>query len=397
MPRSKKPAAGSTLPAKKKKRQPGAIHPALKHLESACVSVDDDGRGSGESELEGLKGGRFMLHRVGPKSACQGRRLYLHTFHYSPSLDEIKELFGGGEFWIQIYENGSYSKGSPRIIIEGDPKIVTDNSPDKALDALPVSHDPVVNALMQTVVQFMDRMVEEIKELKGVVPASTGLNPEKIRELMNAATEAQLTNRLVLMATGGSDGSSAVDAESVAERRLKSLLDMFKMGIETGREGDGGGDGMGGLISRFAPLLEKMMVSPAVNAAVPTPAQTRTAPTAPIIDVTEAAVSPPTEKDREDLERKAQEFKTEMLFRKLQGGVGAMLDALESEVEYDDKQICGFIIAAVPVEELALVRTYLTFDKVRLLSQSNPQDQIALDGNKARIERILVELVSRVS
>lgn len=396
MPRSKKPSDGSTLPEKKKKRQSGSIHPALKHLESACVSVDDDGQGSGESELEGLKGGRFMLHRVGPKSACQGRRLYLHTFHYSPSLEEIKELFGGGEFWIQIYENGSYSKGSPRIIIEGDPKIVTDDSPEKALGTLPVSPDPVVNALMQTVVQFMDRMVEEIKDLKGIVPVSTGLTPEKIRELMNAATEAQLTNRLVLMATGGSDGSPSVDTEAVAERRLKALLDMFKMGIETGREGDGG-DGVGGLIGRFAPLLEKLMVSPAMNAVTPTKVPAQAAPTAPVIDVSGTAVSPPTEKDREDLERKAQEFKTEMLFRKLQGGVSAMLDALESEVEYDDEQICDFIIAAVPVGELALVRAYLTFDKVRLLLQSSPQDQIALDGNKGRIEGILVELASRAS
>jgi len=396
MPRSKNPADGSTSPKTKKKRQPGSIHPSLKHLESACVSVDSDGQGSGESELEGLTGTRFMLHRVGPKSACQGRRLYLHTFHYSPSLEEIKELFGGGEFWIQIYENGSYSKGSPRIIIEGDPKIVTEDSPEKALGTLPVSPDPIVNALMQTLMQFMDRMVEEIRELKGVAPVSTGLSPEKIRELMNAATEAQLTNRLILMATGGSEGSSAVEAESVTERRLKSLLDMFKMGIETGREGVGG-DGMGGLIGKFAPLLEKMMVSPAVNAVRPTAVPTQAAPVAPIVDVSQTAVSQPTEKDREDLERKAQEFKTEMLIQKLQSGVGSMLDALESEVEYDDKQVCDFIIAAVPVEELALVREYLTFDKVRLLSQSNPQDQIYLDMNRVRVKGVLVELMKRLS
>lgn len=399
MPRQKKTADGDTSTKKRKSTRKAPIHPALKHLEGACVSVDDDTQGQEESELGRGTGARFMLYRVGPKSVCQGRRLYLHTFHYSPSLEEIRELFGGGEFWIQIYENGAYSKGRPRIVIEGDPKVLKGDSPEKVLDALPVSPDPVVNVLMQTIVQFMDRMAEEIKELKGVAPASVGLNPEKIRELMNAATEAQLTNRLVLMATGAGEASAA-DTEAVAERRFKTMLDMFKMGIETGREGDSG-DGVGGLLNRFAPLLEKLMSSPAVAGAPATPAQVMpveqgggpSSPSAPVLNVSGKSDTLATEENRERFERETQGLKTQMLVERLQKGVSDMLDALESDVEYSNSQICGFILATVPKGELAHVQEHLTFDSIRILAQSNPQDQIALDGNRDRVEAVLAELV----
>jgi len=370
-------------------------------MQDACVSVDDGSQDLADSELANKTGERFMVYRVGPKSVTKGNRLFLHTFDYTPSLEEIKDLFGGGEFWVQVYSNGSYSKGSPRIAIEGDPKILKDNSPEKVLDSLPVSSDPVVNVLMQTVVQFMDRMVEEIKELKGVARTSTGLNAEKIKELMNVATEAQLTNKLVLMATGAGE-SSAADKEAIADRRLKALLDMFKMGIETGRESDGG-DESAGLLGKFAPLLEKLLASPLMGnvpgpglggIAMPPPSQN--IPSAPIIDVSGTSDASTIESHREKLESETQEYKTQMLVQNLLKGVSAMLDALESDVEYSDSQICDFIMAATPIEELSLVRTHLTFDKVRLLMQSNPQDQIALDSNKTRVDAILSELASKL-
>jgi hypothetical protein len=256
---------------------------------------------------------------------------------------------------------------------------------------------------MQTLMQFMDRMVEEIKELKAGSPVASGLNPEKVRELVNAATEAQLTNRLILMATGGGQ-ASPVDADEVAERRLKTMLEIFKMGIDTAKDGGGGegdGGGFGGLLNRFAPLLEKMVASSAMNAPIkpvgpPGQAAVDTIPTSPVIDVSEVSDPAAIEKDRENLEGQTQEFKTQMLVQRLQNGISAMLDAFESNNEYDDDQVCDFIMGAVSTEELALVRTYLTFNKVRLLSQSNPQDQIALDSNQARVEMVLAKLVSRL-
>lgn len=404
MPRQKT-TPDKEIPSKKKRPRKGSIHPSLGHLKASCLSVDDGTQDLAGSELSNATGERFMVYRVGPKSVTKGNRLFLHTFEYAPSIDEIKELFGGGEFWVQVYSNGSYSKGSPRIAIEGAPKILSETSAEKVLDTLPVSSDPVVNVLMQTLMQFMDRMVGEIKDLKAGSPVSSGLNPEKVRELMNAATEAQLTNRLIVMATGGGQASPA-DADEVAERRLKTMLDIFKMGIDTARDGGGGGGdgdggGFGGLLNRFAPLLEKLMTSPAMNAAIKPVAPhdqsaVDTVPTSPVIDVSEVADPAMIEKDRENLEGKTQEFKTQMLTQRLQDGIGAMLDAFESDHEYDDEQICDFIMGAVSTEELAFVRTYLTFDKVRLLAQSNPQDQIALDSNQARVEMVLAKLVSRL-
>lgn len=402
MPRQKKSPDKNT-PSKKKKPRKVSIHPKLAHLAGACIGVEDGTETLAESELAGLTADRCLLYRVGPKSVTNGKRVFLHTFGYYPEITEIKELFGGGEFWVQVYSDGGYAGGSPRIAIEGEPKLITESSPGKALDSLPSSSDPVVNVLMQTLMQFMDRMVEEIKELKAGSPVSSGLNPEKVRELMNAATEAQLTNRLVLMATGGGQ-ASPVDADEVAERRLKTMLDIFKMGIDTARDGGGdggGGGGFGGLLNRFAPLLEKLvansaMSSPSRPVVSPEAAGVKSIPTAPIIDVSEASDPAAIEKDRENLEGQTQEFKTQMLVERLQSGISAMLDALESGNEYDDGQICGFIMGAVPVEELALVRTYLTFEKVRMLVQSHPEDQIALDSHKARVEVVLAELSSRL-
>ena len=143
------------------------------------------------------------------------------------------------------------------------------------------------------------------------------------------------------------------------------------------------------------------MTSPAMTAAIKPGAPhdqsaVDTVPTSPVIDVSEVADPAMIEKDRENLEGKTQEFKTQMLTQRLQDGIGAMLDAFESDHEYDDEQICDFIMGAVSTEELAFVRTYLTFDKVRLLAQSNPQDQIALDSNQARVEMVLAKLVSRL-
>jgi hypothetical protein len=407
MSRNGKKIDDGASPKKKPRTRKPKIHPGLAHLASACVGIEDGTETLESSELAGVSADRCMLYRVGPKSVTNGRRVFLHTFGYYPEIDEIKEMFGGGEFWVQVYSNGGYAGGSPRIAIEGEPKLLKDGSPGGVLGALPSSSDPVVNVLMQTLVPFMDRMLGEIKELKSASAGSTGLNPEKIKELMNAATEAQLTNKLILMATGTGE-SSAADTEAIAERRLKALLDMFKMGIETGRDGDSG-DGAAGILGRFAPLLEKLITTPLTGnvnrpAHIPdrrpaavTPVGVQAAPEAPVIDVSKTIDPSVMEKDREKLEGETQEFKTQMLVQNLQKGISAMLDAIESEVEYDDKQICDFVMAVVPIGELSLVRTYLTFDKVRLLVQSNPQDQIALDGNQVRVEIVLAELVSRLS
>jgi hypothetical protein len=402
MPRQKK-TPDKNNPPKKKRPRKGSIHPKLAHLAGACIGVEDGAGTLAESELAGITADRCLLYRVGPKSVTNGKRVFLHTFGYYPEISEIKELFGGGEFWVQVYSDGGYAGGSPRIAIEGEPKLISESSPGKALDSLPSSSDPVVNVLMQTLMQFMDRMVEEIKELKADSPVASGLNPEKVRELVNAATEAQLTNRLILMATGGGQ-ASPVDADEVAERRLKTMLDIFKMGIDAARDGGDGettGGGFGGILNRFAPLLEKLVANSAMNAAIkpvgpPGQAVVDTIPTAPVIDVSEVSDPAAIEKDRENLEGKTQEFRTEMLIQRLRNGVSAMLDAFESDNEYDDEQICDFIMGAVPTEELALVRTYLTFDKVRMLSTSNAPDQIALDSNRDRVEIVLAKLVSRL-
>ena len=396
MPQSKPQADNGTPEKKPGRKRKGAIHPSLKHLESACIDVDDGGKNLGESELANSGGDRFMLYRVGPKDVTKGRRIYLHTFDYTPTLEEIQKLFGGGEFWIQVFSNNGYAQGSPRIAIEGEPKIVKAESAEKMLETLPTSSDPIVNVLMQ----FMERLVDQMQEIRTGNQQAGGLTPERLRELVAVAQESQLTNQLIGMATSGPQSGSP-DADAIAEKRFHSMLEVFKLGMETGRQSDGGGDTAGGLGS-FAPLLEKLLSSPLLNqnptaARQPGGSVERPGPAPVTATAAGAGDLAKLEADRAALESKVIEVRQDVLIQKLQRAIQTMLSAFEADVEYTDDQICGFVLQVLSVDEVRLVASYLTFEQVKAITVSLPEDQIALDNHKERVESILSELTKKFS
>jgi len=406
MPR-KQDSAGNGTPREKtrKKKKDQTIHPSLDHMRSACVSIDDGEQKLSESELANTSGDRFMLYRVGPKSITKGMRLYLQTFNYTPTLDEIKELYGGGEFWIQVFSNGSYAEGSPRIAIEGEPKVVQDVTPGKEIDALPQSSDPVVNILMQTVMQFQERIVAEIKDIRSMGAQSSGLTPDRLRDLIAVATEAQLTNQLVLMATGTGDKSADADREAMVDRRLKSTLEIFKMGFEAANQRDGG-DGSDGFLGSVGPLIEKIVSGPLMGNVPTDHADPRTGivtvpgQVAAADQATAAAIYPSqTEKDRIELEAKINENRKGAAVAKLRKAVCAMLDAFEADTDYKDEEVCRFVLKVVNPDELWAISQHarIDFDNVRGLMEHDPANQISLDDNRDRVEAILEMLATKYS
>ena len=397
MPTRKPP----TDPSGKKPRRSGArsktdLHPSLAHLKTISIAGADDPDGlSPELSSDSLN---YLIYRTGPKDITQGKRVYLTKTWEPPDAESIKKQFGGGEFYIHVQEGGRITKGSARIVIEGEPIVQSDNQADLKLSELPASSDPVVNALVRQFENVTERLLAEIQDLKAQRSGSSGggFDPDNFQRMIDIARRARYEDYAMKIGLGSEQSEAPTLTEDVINQRISAYMDMFSKGIEIGS---------GKEPTESNPLMEllaPMIASVIQKNQIPTAAQVPSALDKPAGGTASPGQGEPTrsgspydieiEKQRTELEEKTVEMKLEALAGKLVNAIRVMLDALEAEIQYTNLQVIGFIHKEISEPEIQIVKDRLTFDNVRMLMQQTPGDQISLDNNRERVESILSDL-----
>lgn len=375
------------------------LHPSLRHLTPIATPVDDQSLFPGGDLESGML--NYLIYRVGPKSITHGKRVYLDKQWEVPDAESLKARFGGGEFHVVVHADGRLVKGSARIVIEGEPKIESQAGDSAALGDLPVSSDPVVNMLVQQVERLTERLLTEMRDLKAErrQPRAddSAFNPENFKKMLSIARESRYTDMLMQTALGGESAAPTI-SEKVISDRLSSMLEMLKMGMEYGQDKEPAESE--GLMGLLAPLLQKILAGNAMQPPGVKPVETTnivTGNTAPVPSLaTGASDAVDIDKNRIELETNVTEMRMEVLFQKLSTAVSVMLSAIESDVDYSIDQIVEFIEKTISFDELKIIDSYLTFDNVRKLMVSEPDDQISLDNNRERVESILSAIRARL-
>jgi len=376
---------------RKQARDKAELHPALAHFGSGAEVVElSDDASLKDTELAGSDAVDILVFRTEPREYSGPPHQYLETYDTPPTLKLLRDRFGGGKYLIRVYKDGRFQKGAATIVIAGAPRVV----PVETIDKEPAPGETATGGQVSDVVLSMvermrTEMLEAIARITGDgQPKSAALDAAGLSELIDMANRKRLESQLL---TGLFPPVQTAPAESSSiSDFLKLGLEIFKAGAEFGPKE---ADGSTGMLGMLQPLLQKLLA--------PAPAEKPGAvlPIRAADDLAGAGTLPVHSADMSDVEAQRRQVEAQSsqarkaaVIEKMRSAVRLMLSAIESDVEYTDKEVCEKILQVISQPEIDTLGDGLTFDNVYGLMREEPEEQIVLDEHKESVTRILVLL-----
>ena len=371
---------------RKQARDKAELHPALAHFGSGAEVVElSDDASLKDTELAGSDAVDILVFRTEPREYSGPPHQYLETYDTPPTLKLLRDRFGGGKYLIRVHKDGKFQKGAATIVIAGPPRVV----PLETIDKEPVpgaggTGGQVSDVVLSMVERMRTEMLEAIARISGDgQPKSAALDAAGLSELVDMANRKMVETRILAGILPAAQPAAAPESSNITDF-LKLGLEIFKAGAEFGPKE---ADGSSGMLGMLQPLLQRLLT--------PAPAE-KPGPVVPIPghDPLAGAGAEPVdvESQRRQLETESAEARKAAVIEKLKHGVGLMLSAIESDVDYTDRQVCEKIRQIISQPEIDALGDGLTFDNVYGLMRDEPEDQIVLDEHKESVTRILALL-----
>lgn len=373
---------------RKQARDKAELHPALAHFGSGAEVVElSDDLTLKETEVAGAEAVDILVFRTEPREYSGPPHQYLETYDTPPTLKLLRDRFGGGKYLIRVYKDGRFQKGAATIVIAGAPKVVPVETIDKEpAPGVTTSGGQVSDVVLAMVERMRTDMLEAIARITGVVqPKNVALDAAGLSELVDMANRKMVETRILATVLPGGQPTPVAESSNIADF-LKLGLEIFKAGAEFGPKE---ADGSSGLLGMLEPLLQRLLTpAPAEKPGTVLPISTP--------DPLAGAGSEPVdvEAQRRQVETQSADARKAAVVEKLKNAVRLMLTAIESDVDYTDRQVCEKIQQIISQAEIDALGDGLTFDNVYGLMRDEPEDQIVLDEHKESVTRIL-ELLKR--
>ncbi|HNQ49498.1 MAG TPA: hypothetical protein PKI22_08805 [Hydrogenophilus thermoluteolus] len=221
----------------------------------------------GEAAVAAGPGVNVFLYRIAPKTKNVTEDAYLARYDAPPSLDSIREDFGGGTFRLRLLVAGKMTGNSARFSIEGRPRFVEGEEPIRGAGAGAGDDDRVAR---------LEAKIRELESSRGA-----GGMDEEVREILK-------TVRLEKIARAAA-GTGASESPMKMLRELLDLLDMRGGDDEDETPGD-----------PIAMIVERLLTSGALGgplggAAPAAPARVAIRPPAAAPQAAPAALAPPSQ------------------------------------------------------------------------------------------------------
>lgn len=178
------------------------------------------------------------------------RKYDIDTF----DLEEVREVFGGGEYQARPRKEGKFVPGTEIFIVAGDELNPADTTRLARGHYAPAPDDPDgVGGAEASTAALLRELLFEIRHLRET-PVVTA-NPVEMAAQLGAAASAQFASMVEMlgMRTDATKGASGSDPNS-----FERMMEIFKTGMEIGRESEGGGD-YASIIGPLAQTLGRIM------------------------------------------------------------------------------------------------------------------------------------------
>jgi hypothetical protein len=203
---------------------------------------------------EALEAGAVAVQIFRRVPGRSGRHSFLATWPAGDvSLDELRDEFGGGDFWLKPTDERGRVMGGGTVTIDGPARgaDAPRKRPRRGEDledepAPPPGPAPGVAELLTAVVGMQRELKGVLQELRAPHPGYQGQNPAELFTSLIGAVDTMLKPyRDQLMAPRGDPD--------------RDRMDDFLRGLELGRGLGAGGSGIGDIAARaFLPLMERL-------------------------------------------------------------------------------------------------------------------------------------------